>query len=100
MTSRSFRGISTPSLETISETLALSSMCALAVSLVAGVLLADFDQTRYYRLIVLASALAVVAGSGIPGLKRRGCPAGTGAAALSARASAVLASSLLALHPL
>lgn len=100
MTSSSLRGISTPSLETISETLALSSMCALAVSLVAGVLLADFDKTRYYRLIVLASAIVAMAGSGIPGLKRRGCPSGTGAAALSARASAVLAGSLLALHPL
>lgn len=99
MTSSSLRGISTPSLETISETLALSSMCALAVSLVAGVLLADFDKTRYYRLIVLASAIVAMAGSGIPGLKRGGRPSVSGAA-LSARASAVLASSLLALHPL
>lgn len=100
MTSRSFRGITILSLETASETVALSSIGALAVSLVAGVLLSDFDQTRNYRLIVLVSALAVVAGSGIPGLKMRGRPAGTGAAALSVRASAVLASSLLALNPL
>lgn len=90
MTSRSLSGFRIPSLETVTESLALSSMLALVFSLVAGVFLFDFNQTRY-RLILLAASFAVVACSGMPDLKRRVERSGGAAAA---------AGSVFALYPL